>query len=178
MSIELTCPKCQATLRVGAETAGRTALCPQCDAEFQVPEVGTAEPPVDAAEAPSSAAAPPAGKFCPSCGAHFAAATEICPQCGAGQASGAATKSLEIQQAASTKIAAGICGIFLGYLGIHKFIMGRTTEGVIMLLVSVLSCGFAALVMSVIGIVEGVIYLTKSDEEFYQTYIVEEKGWF
>ncbi|MCH8044882.1 MAG: NINE protein [Planctomycetes bacterium] len=185
MSIALTCPKCQATLRVGAETAGRTALCPQCNAEFQVPEIAAAQ--VDAAEPPAAAAssaAPPAlGKFCQSCGSQLIVHAEICPQCGAEQLHGAAAGGssatpAEIQQAASTKIAAGICGIFLGYLGIHKFIMGRTTEGVIMLLVSVLSCGFAALVMSVIGIVEGIIYLTKSDEDFYQTYIVEEKGWF
>ncbi|MEX0716039.1 MAG: hypothetical protein WD066_05605 [Planctomycetaceae bacterium] len=29
-----------------------------------------------------------------------------------------------------------------------------------------------------IGLVEGIIYLTKSDEEFYQTYIVGKKEWF
>jgi hypothetical protein len=32
--------------------------------------------------------------------------------------------------------------------------------------------------MSVIGIVEGIIYLTKSDEEFVRTYIQAKKGWF
>ena len=47
-----------------------------------------------------------------------------------------------------------------------------------MLLVSVLSCGILAFVMSVIGIVEGIIYLTKSDEEFVTTYIQSQKGWF
>lgn len=180
MSIALTCPKCQATLRVGAETAGRTALCPQCNAEFQVPEIAAAEP---SAAAPSSAAPPPSGKFCQSCGSQLIAHAEICPQCGAEQLHGAAAggssaKPPEIEQAASTKMAAGICGILLGSLGIHKFVMGRTTEGMIMLLVSVLSCGTAAMVMSVIGIVEGIIYLTKTDEEFYQMYVVEEKGWF
>ncbi|MFN4280602.1 TM2 domain-containing protein [Thermosynechococcus sp.] len=76
------------------------------------------------------------------------------------------------------KIAAGICGILLGALGIHKFVLGYNTEGLIMLLVSLLSCGLLALVMGIIGLIEGVIYLTKSDEEFNRTYIAGKKGWF
>ena len=78
----------------------------------------------------------------------------------------------------SKKIAAGICGILLGALGVHKFILGYQTEGLIMLLVSILTCGFGAFPMGVIGLVEGIIYLTKSDEEFYSTYIAVKKGWF
>jgi TM2 domain-containing membrane protein YozV len=81
-------------------------------------------------------------------------------------------------QGADKKIAAGICAILLGSLGVHKFIMGYTTEGVIMLLVSVVSCGILAVVPSVIGIIEGIIYLTKSDEDFVRTYIQAKKGWF
>lgn len=76
------------------------------------------------------------------------------------------------------KIAAGICGILLGALGIHKFVLGYNTEGLIMLLVSLLTCGIVAPVMSIIGLIEGIIYLTKSDEEFYRTYIAGKKGWF
>ena len=76
------------------------------------------------------------------------------------------------------KIIAGILAIVLGSLGVHKFILGYTTEGVIMLLVSVLSCGILAVVPSVIGIIEGIMYLTKTDEEFVRTYIQSKKGWF
>lgn len=76
------------------------------------------------------------------------------------------------------KLASGICGIVLGALGIHKFILGYTTEGLIMLLASILTCGIAAAVMGVIGLIEGIIYLTKSDTEFYNTYIASKKGWF
>jgi TM2 domain-containing membrane protein YozV len=78
----------------------------------------------------------------------------------------------------SKKIAAGICAILLGALGIHKFILGYTTEGLIMLLVTILTCGFGGAVMGIVGLVEGIIYLTKTDEEFLNTYIVEKKGWF
>lgn len=37
----------------------------------------------------------------------------------------------QYQEANSKKIAAGICGILLGGLGIHKFILGYSTEGII-----------------------------------------------
>lgn len=76
------------------------------------------------------------------------------------------------------KILAGILAIVVGSLGIHKFILGYKTEGLIMLLVTVLSCGILGVVMTVIGIVEGIMYLTKSDEEFVRTYIQDKKGWF
>ena len=79
---------------------------------------------------------------------------------------------------ADKKIVAGICGILLGSLGIHKFILGYTKEGVIMLVISIVSCGFAAPVTHLIGLIEGIIYLTKSDEEFVRTYIQNKKGWF
>ena len=86
------------------------------------------------------------------------------------------------QDISSKKTAAAICAILLGWLGIHKFILGITTPGIIMLLVSILggivTCGVATGVMSVIGIIEGILYLTKSDEEFYQEYMVNKKPWF
>lgn len=76
------------------------------------------------------------------------------------------------------KIVAGILAILLGSLGVHKFILGYTTEGIIMLAISVVSCGILAVVPSIIGIIEGIMYLTKSDEEFVRTYIQSKKGWF
>jgi len=87
---------------------------------------------------------------------------------------------------ANKKILVGICGILLGSLGIHKFILGYTTEGIIMLAVSLvgiaLSClvipAIAPIAVGVIGLAEGIIYLTKSDEEFHATYIAGKKAWF
>jgi TM2 domain-containing membrane protein YozV len=79
---------------------------------------------------------------------------------------------------ADKKIICGIFGILLGCLGIHKFILGYTTEGIIMLLVSVLTCGLAAWIVGIIGLIEGILYLTKSDEEFVNTYITNKKPWF
>ncbi|MES2812203.1 MAG: TM2 domain-containing protein [Bacteroidota bacterium] len=72
------------------------------------------------------------------------------------------------------KVLAGVMGILFGGLGVHKFILGYTTEGIIQLVITVVTCGIGSL----IGFIEGIIYLTKSDEEFYQTYQVNKKGWF
>jgi TM2 domain-containing membrane protein YozV len=79
---------------------------------------------------------------------------------------------------AEKKISAGICGILIGSLGIHKFILGYNQEGLIMLLVSLLTCGLGAVPMSIIGFIEGIMYLTKTDEEFVSMYINNKKGWF
>lgn len=89
---------------------------------------------------------------------------------------------------ADKKIAAGLCGILLGGFGVHKFILGYQQEGIIMLAVSliawiiaIVTCGIGTpliMIPSIIGVVEGIMYLTKSDEEFVQTYIVGKKPWF
>lgn len=83
---------------------------------------------------------------------------------------------------ADKKIVAGILGILLGALGIHKFYLGYTQEGIIMLLVCLIggtvTCGVGAAVVGVIGLVEGILYLTKSDEEFVSMYVTNKKPWF
>ncbi|MFO0925120.1 MAG: TM2 domain-containing protein [Pirellulales bacterium] len=83
-----------------------------------------------------------------------------------------------VKEFAGKKVAAGICAILLGSLGIHKFVLGLTTPGIIMLVITLVTCGFGSMITGIIGLIEGIIYLTKSDEDFYQTYGVEKKGWF
>jgi len=75
---------------------------------------------------------------------------------------------------AEKKMLAGIMGILLGGLGIHRFVLGDPTGGIIRILITVATCGAGG----IIGLIEGIIYLTKSDEDFVQTYITEKKGWF
>jgi TM2 domain-containing membrane protein YozV len=72
------------------------------------------------------------------------------------------------------KLISGLLGIFLGGLGVHKFYLGYTKEGVIQLVVTMVTCGFG----SILGLIEGILYLTKSDDEFVATYVVGRKGWF
>jgi len=84
----------------------------------------------------------------------------------------------DLTEVSNKKLAAGLLGIFLGAFGIHKFVLGYTTPGLIMLLVSVLTCGLGAFVMGVIGLIEGIIFLTKTPEEFQALYIDGRKQWF
>lgn len=72
------------------------------------------------------------------------------------------------------KLAAGLLGILLGVFGANKFFLGYIKEGVIQIVVNICTCGIA----SVIPLIEGIIYLTMSDEQFDQTYIQNKKAWF
>ncbi len=76
------------------------------------------------------------------------------------------------------RMAAGLLAIFVGSLGIHKFYLGYNKEGIITLVISVATCGAGAAVMSVIGLIEGIMYLMKTDDEFQYTYVDGYKGWF
>lgn len=84
------------------------------------------------------------------------------------------------------KVLAGILGILFGGLGVHKFILGYNQEGIILAGVTIVgfitTCifigAFFVWIPGVIGFIEGIIYLTKSDEEFYHTYQVNKKPWF
>lgn len=79
---------------------------------------------------------------------------------------------------ASNKIPAGVCGILLGWLGVHKFILGYTGPGLVMLLVSVLTCFVATPAVAIIGLIEGIVYLTKTDAEFVRVYVEGQRPWF
>jgi TM2 domain-containing membrane protein YozV/cold shock CspA family protein len=85
------------------------------------------------------------------------------------------------QIGAKSKIAAGILALLLGGLGVHKFYIGANGAGVIMLLVFIVGLIFAGiqtLIVAIIELIEGIIYLTRSDEDFYETYEVGKKAWF
>ncbi len=76
--------------------------------------------------------------------------------------------------AEKTKVVAGVLGILLGFFGAQRFYLGDTKGGVIRLIISCVTCGFGG----VIGLIEGIIYLTKSDADFQKIYVEEKKAWF
>lgn len=80
------------------------------------------------------------------------------------------------------RILVGVLALLLGVFGVHKFLLGYNKEGFVMLGVSVLmgwfTCGVASYLVAVVGLIEGVIYLTKTDVEFYNTYVQGRKPWF
>lgn len=85
-----------------------------------------------------------------------------------------------VTQYQKSKVAAGLLAIFLGALGIHKFYLGYTNQGIIMLLVTILGAPLVVgpLVMFIIALIEGIIYLTKTDEAFDYIYVQNKKLWF
>lgn len=123
--------------------------------------------------------------FCTKCGAQNEDFAQNCSQCGAALPQIGGYQPIQPPpayggitdwkaQGAEKKLAAGLCGILVGGFGIHKFILGYTTEGIIQIVITLLTCG----VGHIIGLVEGIIYLTKTDEDFVRTYIQNKKGWF
>jgi len=59
-----------------------------------------------------------------------------------------------------SKIAAGLLGIFLGGLGVHKFYLGRAGLGIVYILFS------WTFIPAIVGFIEGIVYLTSSDHNF------------
>ena len=72
------------------------------------------------------------------------------------------------------RIPAGVLGILLGSWGVHRFYLNDILGGVLRILITIFTCGIGG----VIGLIEGIIYLTKSDPEFDQIYLVERREWF
>lgn len=62
------------------------------------------------------------------------------------------------------KLAAGLLAIFLGDFGAHKFYLGKPGTGLIYLLF------FWTGIPAVIGVIEGIIYLLSSEEDFQRKY--------
>lgn len=93
---------------------------------------------------------------------------------------GTCSSSAAVPLDSKSRLAAALLAIFLGSLGIHKFYLGYTTSGVIMLLVSLLGALIiiGPAIMGLIAFIEAILYLTKTDEQFYLTYVVGDRPWF
>lgn len=114
----------------------------------------------------------PARTICPNCGAQYPAngISGLCPACFLKQ--GAAGDTGPAAAFMPPRLAE------LARLFPQLEILGYTGEGLTMLLISVLTCFIGFPIMYLFGIIEGIIYLTKSDEDFVATYVSGKKGWF
>lgn len=105
----------------------------------------------------------------------------------------------ELAAASRKKILAGVLGLLCGGLGVHKFVLGNTGAGIAMMATGIGSYAMNLLLalvgpsatwplplflilsmfaIGLIGFIEGVIYLARSDADFYYTYIASRKNWF
>lgn len=102
------------------------------------------------------------------------------------QTEGGEARDIYVQKSAvpsdgKSKVVAGLLAIFVGALGIHKFYLGYSTAGVIMLAIFVLGwilLGIPSIIISFVAFVEGIIYLVRSDEEFHERYVENRRAWF
>ena len=85
-----------------------------------------------------------------------------------------------------SNVVAGLLALFLGAWGVHKFYLGYTQEGGIMLGATLLSIVLCIVIIGIFGLmaigtiafVEGIIYLTKSPPEFQHIYVQGRRPWF
>jgi TM2 domain-containing membrane protein YozV/predicted RNA-binding Zn-ribbon protein involved in translation (DUF1610 family) len=188
-SAATSCPKCGSSVAAGAK------FCVGCGA-------------------PVASVVSPTSVFCPNCGAKNSGGTRFCTGCGkpleagtmSAPTSGAPTAGVAPAGEAkeSKRILAGVLALFLGAFGVHKFILGHTRAGLMMIggtvggwiacvvltvILGIMTCGIGApigwligIAISLgtwcIGITEGIIYLTKSDAEFERIYVQGHKQWF
>lgn len=103
-------------------------------------------------------------KFCTSCGVQIHAMAEICPACGVRQMAPPAMygppPGYSLAAAGKDKTLAGLLAILLGGLGVHKFYMGKTGQGILYLLL----CW--TFLPAIAGFIEGIMYLSMSEEKF------------
>jgi TM2 domain-containing membrane protein YozV len=102
-------------------------------------------------------------KYCKDCGAVINEKAEICPKCGVRQqfASGSLGS---VAPNGKSKTTAAILAFLLGGLGIHKFYLGKTGQGILYLLF------FWTFIPAILALIEFVMFLTMSDEVFAEKY--------
>ncbi len=124
---------------------------------------------------------------CPACGANIGPGETECKYCGekitrtvtqsagsAQQANGginipqdvvdqfytAPAAAIDPSWPVKSKVTAGLLAIFLGGLGVHKFYLGKIGMGILY----IVFCW--TYIPALVGLVEGIIYLSSSDENF------------
>lgn len=166
MPTTVDCTHCSATLNVKDELIGKKVQCPKCST------VLTVEQPEGVVEAvPVAARKSRDEKYCTECAQAINARAVICPKCGVEQPTGNA-RDMELQD--SKRIPAGIFALLLGGIGVHKFYLGYTGAGIIQILITICTCGAG----HIIPLIEGIIYLCKSDPDFVRTYQRGQRAWF
>jgi DNA-directed RNA polymerase subunit M/transcription elongation factor TFIIS len=170
------CPECGKALQVEEDDIGHRVECVRCGHRFVARRLRKRRRDDEDDYRPRRRRTNVRPDECRECGADLDDEDRSCPECGARTPGGLSVRQL--REANNKKNAAAVCGFLFGGLGVHKFVLGFTTPGVIMLLVTLLTCGIAKPGMWIIGIIEGITYLSKSDEEFYRIYMVGKKEWF
>jgi TM2 domain-containing membrane protein YozV len=93
--------------------------------------------------------------FCWSCGTIIKKAAEICVHCGV-RVNRAAAQPTTAEYSEKSRVTAGVLGIILGGLGVHRFYLGYIGIGILQIIVSIVTLGIG----SFWGFIEGVMITT------------------
>lgn len=94
-------------------------------------------------------------KYCSNCGKQVSSEAEICPNCGV---------RLMAKKEKKSKVTAALLALFLGWIGIHKFYLGRTVLGIFYLLF----CW--TFIPAFVAFIEAIIYFSMKEEDFDRAY--------
>ncbi len=104
----------------------------------------------------------PNAAVCVKCGAAKGTGATFCPNCGEPTAPGAAVcikcgyaLNNQVTKSSKSKLVAGLLGIFLGSVGVHRFYLGYIGIGVVQIIVTLVTCGIGSLW----GFIEGILIL-------------------
>ena len=93
--------------------------------------------------------------YCSSCGSIIKKRAEICVHCGVRVAGPSSPATSGVVFSEKSRLVAGILGILLGGLGVHRFYLGYVGIGILQIIVTILTLT----VGSLWGFIEGIIIL-------------------
>jgi len=130
---------------------------------------------------------------CPECGKQYSTQEKVsrvkCPYCGAetnvsyseqqqtqweqfnNQAANSLDSVFNNGPSGKSRGIAGLLAILMGWCGLHYFYIGKTSAGVLFLLIAILSCGILATVTTIVSIIQGVLFFTSTQEEFEMKWV-------
>ena len=114
-------------------------------------------------------------KFCRGCGSPLNPEQIVCIRCGTGVNSikGNSRPGSPASGSPKSRTTAGILGILLGAFGVHKFYLGSWGWGLVYIGAGLITCGTLTIAAEILGIVEGIMYLMMSEEDFAAKYSSE-----
>lgn len=104
--------------------------------------------------------------YCPKCGKKVPENVKFCPDCGTSIVSPSASGT-----DSKDKTTAALLAILLGGFGIQYFYLGKTTAGILTIVITFCSC----LIWQIIMLIQGIMMLTMSEEDFRVKYIDTDK---
>ncbi len=120
-------------------------------------------------------------KFCRTCGTSLNPEQVVCIKCGSAiaKASNRGGGNGTFNKSPKSKVVAGILALIaFGPIGSHKFYMGSWGWGLVYIAIVVATGGFGLIVTGIVSVIEGIMYLVTSDDDFARKYPPETQSPF